>query len=1199
MLLVMLHTATTAWAATKSVSFINADGNTQTVSATVLTGNETTLAEGWYVVADDINYTSTVFASGDINLILCDGKTMSIATTNANGFRYEKNSLTIYGQNADSGILDVRNNNSTKGIDAIYVTKDITINGGHVIANSYEGSVSSAINVSTGTLTINGGIVDASTTSNNGDAICSMFVVINGGQVTAKATGSNEPCAIYPKLRLTLGCSKYTDFISLIPARGNKIPTERVKVKEGQTLYYGKVRYSGENVDLLNDDMLFRPYSPDAFSQTGTNEYTINSSYGWDLFCDALLDNDTYNRFSGMTVKLAADIETSHVAGCTYHDFCGTFDGQQHTLTFNYGKSDAYSKEEYIAPFRYVSTVTPEGGSEIPAIIKNLHVAGNIYTGAKYCGGLIGNCWGTIYIDNCRISSTITSSVSGDGTHGGLVAACEASALNIRGCLFDGQLLGTSTSCVGGFVGWRKSAAVVYNSLFAPTNVTVRKENSATFSRNQIDCYNCYYTTLLNDGSNYNPVKMSDPPKLWRNGKAARTISTSPGATASVTLIGQPTSDDCGDGYNGQYNVSGITAYSDGLSCGGKLYYGCDDQVKLLLGHDNRNGYKFNGYTVSPNILTGTQNPYTVTMPNADVNVSPSFSLITYNITYSGIDNATFNTNKYSYTVESPTITLDNPTHAHSLFCGWYDNKELTGQAVTTIETGSTGNKTFYAKWIDHVPYVDANGETKYCTDYKVLTGNETELTPGWYVVTGTLNYTKAISSTKLYSTQDPVHIILTDGATMNIGTSSSRLSGQAIFYTGDLNIYGQTLGSGSLSVYTKDNNESRSRDVIQAVSITINGGHVAVDCEGNSPNALYSSSEGVTINGGTVLLNANGTNACCIRSSGNFNYNGGILITSGNNQYSIYAIPSKSYNFSWRNPNDQVTLCSPISNFNCTANFNSVFTDGTSVYSGTLSEKTIWSLGSFDGKTLSPAVALTLAENINPVSGIASSDDVYYAKIGGTVTVGTTFPEGYACSSLSVTTATTAAVAVTDNSDGTYSFTMPAEKVTVSATMAPINYTVHFDGNGNTGGTMSDQSFTYDQAQQLTANAFSRTACTFLGWNTQADGLGTSYDDQQSVSNLVATKDGSVTLYAQWLIPTLEGDANGDGQVNVTDIMAVANHILNIPMESFDATAADVNGDVQVNVTDIMGIANIILKVDATAASRAVRKEEDTVEPQ
>ena len=77
-----------------------------------------------------------------------------------------------------------------------------------------------------------------------------------------------------------------------------------------------------------------------------------------------------------------------------------------------------------------------------------------------------------------------------------------------------------------------------------------------------------------------------------------------------------------------------------------------------------------------------------------------------------------------------------------------------------------------------------------------------------------------------------------------------------------------------------------------------------------------------------------------------------------------------------------------------------------------------------------------------------------------------------------------------------------------------------------------------------------------------------------------------------------VKGDANGDGVVNVTDIMAVANYILKIQMQTFVEAAADVNGDNSVNVTDIMGIANIILKVTPSSNSRAT-SEVDAVEPQ
>ena len=91
-----------------------------------------------------------------------------------------------------------------------------------------------------------------------------------------------------------------------------------------------------------------------------------------------------------------------------------------------------------------------------------------------------------------------------------------------------------------------------------------------------------------------------------------------------------------------------------------------------------------------------------------------------------------------------------------------------------------------------------------------------------------------------------------------------------------------------------------------------------------------------------------------------------------------------------------------------------------------------------------------------------------------------------------------------------------PTGDVTYYAYYKANQYTVKFDSNEGTG-TMSDQSYTYDIEQALTANAFTRTGYTFEGWNTQADGTGTSYTDKQSVSNLSSTDGATITLYAQW----------------------------------------------------------------------------------
>ena len=71
--------------------------------------------------------------------------------------------------------------------------------------------------------------------------------------------------------------------------------------------------------------------------------------------------------------------------------------------------------------------------------------------------------------------------------------------------------------------------------------------------------------------------------------------------------------------------------------------------------------------------------------------------------------------------------------------------------------------------------------------------------------------------------------------------------------------------------------------------------------------------------------------------------------------------------------------------------------------------------------------------------------------------------------------------------------------------------YTVTFDANGGNG-TMQSQPFEQGKSQQLTANSFTRSGYTFTGWNTKADGSGTSYTNGQAI-----TPTSNLTLYAQW----------------------------------------------------------------------------------
>ena len=71
--------------------------------------------------------------------------------------------------------------------------------------------------------------------------------------------------------------------------------------------------------------------------------------------------------------------------------------------------------------------------------------------------------------------------------------------------------------------------------------------------------------------------------------------------------------------------------------------------------------------------------------------------------------------------------------------------------------------------------------------------------------------------------------------------------------------------------------------------------------------------------------------------------------------------------------------------------------------------------------------------------------------------------------------------------------------------------YTITFNKNGGTG-TMGNQTISYNVDTSLTTNGFTKTGYSFAGWNTKADGTGTSYTNGQSVTNI-----GNTTLYAQW----------------------------------------------------------------------------------
>ncbi len=111
-------------------------------------------------------------------------------------------------------------------------------------------------------------------------------------------------------------------------------------------------------------------------------------------------------------------------------------------------------------------------------------------------------------------------------------------------------------------------------------------------------------------------------------------------------------------------------------------------------------------------------------------------TLVTNKITYDTNGGTLPPDSPVAYTVESATITLPQPEPAYTYYAfgGWYDNSDFTGTAITTIPTGSLGNRTFHAKWTNKVYTVTLN------------------LNEGWILVNGEQVYDSPFVTNYTYS---------------------------------------------------------------------------------------------------------------------------------------------------------------------------------------------------------------------------------------------------------------------------------------------------------------------------------------------------------------------------------------------------------------------------------------------------------------
>ncbi len=110
----------------------------------------------------------------------------------------------------------------------------------------------------------------------------------------------------------------------------------------------------------------------------------------------------------------------------------------------------------------------------------------------------------------------------------------------------------------------------------------------------------------------------------------------------------------------------------------------------------NRNGYTFKGWSIIQNSEV-TYNPGGTFDRDMNTTLYAVWQINTYTITYDLNGGTLLSQNPGSYTVETDTITLNNPSKEGYMFLGWTGSNGEIPQRTVKIEKGTTENKEYTA----------------------------------------------------------------------------------------------------------------------------------------------------------------------------------------------------------------------------------------------------------------------------------------------------------------------------------------------------------------------------------------------------------------------------------------------------------------------------------------------------------------------
>jgi uncharacterized repeat protein (TIGR02543 family) len=564
--------------------------------------------------------------------------------------------------------------------------------------------------------------------------------------------------------------------------------------------------------------------------------------------------------------------------------------------------------------------------------------------------------------------------------------------------------------------------------------------------------------------------------------------------------------------YNGNANTGG-----NPLTDGSSPYITGSTVTVLGKGTLVKTGETFAGWNTAAN---GSGINYAIGATfsiNANTTLYAQWTSITYTVTYNGNTNTGGNplTDDSSPYATGYTVTVlgqGTLVKTNNNFTGWNTQANGSGISYAIASTFTiTTNTTLYAQWAPITYTVAYNGNTN--TGGSPLTDSSSPyLTGSTVTVLGQGTLVKTNNNFTGWNTNaDGSGSIYASGNTFTI-TTNTILYAQwtpvtyTVTYNGNTNTGGSELTDGS-SPYTIG---STVTVLGQGTLVKTNNNFTGWNTSANGSGASYAIGGTFTISTNTTLYAQWSPIIYTVAYNGNTN-TGGSPLTDGSSPYLTGSTVTVLGQGTLVKTNNNFTGWNTLANGSGTSYaIGATFTIGTNT---TLYAQ--WT----------PITCLVTYNGNTNTSGSPLTDSSSPYVIGSTVTV---LGQG----TLVKTNNNFTGWNTQANGSGTSyaigaTFSIATNTI-LYAQWTPITYTVAYDGNTNTGGSpLTDGSSPYVTGSTVTVlgqGTLVKTNNNFTGWNTEANGSGTTY-----AIGATFTISANTTLYAQWAPITYTVAYNGN----------------------------------------------------------------------